>query len=197
MYEDAYDLKTHEQAHVSEILANFEAAGERLQDDQSTPLASIIVRGRRFLVCDKGKVWRYVYVGAPKGAKGMPWRSDCIEMWTGRWQKTQDKDGKDRYSKCLIWAPISDTTNAHDATSHIDWYTNRKGYKHPHDPPHNPTSREIAKMEKQRDELDQAVYARMEQDPELNPPEEAPAEEAPKPKRKRRKRTNKKKSSAA
>lgn len=192
MYEDAYDLKMHEQMHVSEILTNFEAAGGRLQDEEGNPLASIVVRGRRFLVCDKGKVWRYVYVGAPKEVKGPPWRSECIEMWTSGWQKVQDDQGQDRYSKCLIWAPISGTTNAHEGSSHIDWYTNRKGYKHPYDPPHKPTKREIAKMEKRRDEMDQAVYARMEEDAELTAPETAPEpEEAPKPKRK--KRTNKRK----
>lgn len=207
MYEDSYDLETHEQTEVQQILTRWKSNGRRHQNAEGQPIAFVVLATRRFLVCENGEVWRYAAKGTPKQfdergkEQSAPRRNPAIEMWTGHWQKVIDPaTGKPTHSKCLIWVSVATTVNARPGLSHIAWYRSRKRLKHPHESPHRPSQVEIDALEGRRQATRHAVLAIMEKeglDPEGTPAEAPPPTNPPKaPARKRTrarkpKRTNK------
>lgn len=165
MYEDAYDLNDSEKRQVQEILAEMSLRGGRLADAAGRPIAYRVLHGRRFLVCDKGLVWRFAAAGSPQvpgQPAGVLRRNNAVEMWTGRWRKAVSPDGKPTYAKCLVWVPLDDHINGHPGISKLGWYRSEKGFKHPLDGPHAPAAEEIAALEGRRQAAAGAVYARME-----------------------------------
>jgi hypothetical protein len=164
MYEDAYDLNGSETQQVQEILAEMSLRGGRLTDAAGRPIAYRVLRGRRWLVCDKHLVWRYVPEGSPQvpGTRGGACRrNSAIEMWTGRWRKVLGADGKPTYAKQIVWVPLDDHVNGHPGISKLGWYRSEKGFSHPFDQPDAPTAEQIDELEGRRAEAEQAVYARM------------------------------------
>ena len=164
MYEDAYDLNGPETQQVQEILAEMSLRGGRLTDAAGRPIACRVLRGRRWMVCDKGLVWRYAPEGSPQvpGTRGgTQRRNSAVEMWTGRWRKVIGADGKPTYAKQLVWVPLDDHVNGHPGISKLGWYRSEKGFSHPFDRPDAPTDEQIGQIEGRRSEAEQAVYARM------------------------------------
>jgi len=164
MYEDAYDLGAHELQQVQEILAEMSLRGGRLTDAAGRPIAYRVLRGRRWLVCDKGLVWRYAPEGSPQvpGTRGGTCRrNSAVEMWTGRWRKVLGTDGSATYAKQIVWVPLDDHVNGHPGISKLGWYRSEKGFSHPFDQPDAPTAEQIDEIEGRRAEADHAVYARM------------------------------------
>ena len=164
MYEDAYDLNGSETQQVQEILAEMSLRGGRLTDAAGRPIAYRVLRGRRWMVCDKGLVWRYAPEGSPQvpGTRGGPCRrNSAIEMWTGRWRKVLGADGSPTYAKQIVWVPLDDHVNGHPGISKLGWYRSEKGFSHPFDQPDAPTAEQIDQIEGRRAEAEQAVYARM------------------------------------
>jgi len=164
MYEDLYDLTDSERLQVREILADMSLRGGRLAGPDGRPVAFRVLRGRRFLVCDKGSVWRFAPAGAPQipgQVAGVVRRNSAVEMWTGRWRKTQTPEGKSAYAKCLVWVSIDDHINGHPGISKLGWYQSEKGFKHPLAEPHAPVEEEIASLEGRAEATTTAVYARM------------------------------------
>jgi len=164
MYEDAYDLNGSEIQQVQEILAEMSLRGGRLTDAAGRPIAYRVLRGRRWMVCDKHLVWRYAPEGSPQvpHARGGPCRrNSAVEMWTGRWRKVLGADGKPTYAKQIVWVPLDDHVNGHPGISKLGWYRSEKGFSHPFDQPDAPTDEQIGQLEGRRAEAEQAVYARM------------------------------------
>jgi len=164
MYEDGYDLSDSERKEVQEILADTALRGGRLTDVAGRPIAFRVLRGRRYLVCDKGLVWRFAPEGSPQVA-GQPGsvvrRNSAVEMWTGRWRKVTSPDGIETHAKCLVWVPIDDNINGHPGISKLGWYRSEKGFKHPLAEPHAPSAEEVSALEGHREAAKGAVYARM------------------------------------
>ena len=164
MYEDAYDLNDSEAQQVQEILSDMSLRGGRLTDPAGRPIAYRVLRGRRWLVCEKGLVWRYAPEGSPHvpGARGGSCRrNSAIEMWTGRWRKVQGSDGAATYAKQTVWVPMDDHVNGHAGITKLGWYRSEKGFLHPLEQPDSPTPEQIDALEGRRAAADQAVYARM------------------------------------
>ena len=164
MYEDRYDLNPAELQQAQEILSEMQLRGGRLTDSAGRPLAWRVLRGRRWLICDKGLVWRYAPEGSPQvpGLRGGPVRrNSAVEMWTGRWRKTVDPDGEVAYAKQIVWVPMDSHVNGHAGVSKLGWYRTEKGFAHPFDSPDAPGDEQIAELEGRRAEADRAVYARM------------------------------------
>ena len=164
MYEDAYDLNGSETQQVQEILAEMSLRGGRLTDAAGRPIAYRVLRGRRWMVCDKHLVWRYAPEGSPQvpHTRGGPCRrNSAVEMWTGRWRKVLGADGKPTYAKQIVWVPLDDHVNGHPGISKLGWYRSEKGFSHPFDQPDAPTDEQIGQLEGRRAEAEQAVYARM------------------------------------
>ncbi len=179
MYEDVYDLTDSERLEVREILADMSLRGGRLTGPNGRPVAFRILRGRRFLLCDKGLVWRFAPAGAPQipgQAAGVPRRNNAVEMWTGRWRKTRTPEGEHTYAKSLVWVPVDDHINGHVGISKLGWYQSEKGFKHPFAEPHAPTAEEIAALDGHAKATSGAVYARMEAEG-LNVPDGPAGEE--------------------
>jgi len=164
MYEDAYDLNDSEMRQVQEILSDMSLRGGRLADSAGRPIAYRVLRGRRWLVCDKGLVWRYAPEGSPQvpGTRGGPCRrNSAVEMWTGRWRKVQGPDGEATYAKQTVWVPMDDHVNGHAGITKLGWYRSEKGFAHPFETPNAPTREQIDELEGRRVTAEQAVYARM------------------------------------
>ena len=164
MYEDGYDLTDAEKTQVQEVLAEMSLRGGRLTDSAGRPIAYRVLRGRRFVVCDKGMVWRYAPAGAPHipgVASAAVRRNSVVEMWTGRWRKATTPDGKDDYAKCLVWIPLDDHINGHPGISKLGWYRSEKGFKHPLDLPQAPTAEDLAALAARRETAAGIVAARM------------------------------------
>ena len=181
MYEDGYDLSDSERLEVQQILAEMSLRGGRMADSHGRPLAYQVLQMRRFLVCDKGLVWRYAPAGSPQTpgqATGVPRRNSAVEMWTGKWRKVVTPDGEGRYAKCLIWVPLDENINGHPGISKLGWYRSEKGFKHPLDHPHSPTDEEAATIEGRARTATGAVYARMQAEG-LNLPEQSSSTETP------------------
>jgi len=174
MYEDVYDLTESEGLQVQEILTEMSLRGGRLTGPNGRPVAFRILRGRRFLICDKGLIWRFAPAGRPQvpgQVGGVPRRNNAVEMWTGRWRKTRTPEGEQTYAKCLIWVPIDDHINGHPGISKLGWYQSEKGFKHPFAEPHAPSEEEIAALDGRAKATSGAVYARMQAEG-LNVPDE-------------------------
>jgi hypothetical protein len=164
MYEDRYDLSGPELQQAQEILAEMSVRGGRLTDSAGRPIAYRVLRGRRWLICDKGLIWRYAPEGSPQSpaVRGGPVRrNSAIEMWTGRWRKVSGPDGKVAYAKQIVWVPMDNHVNGHAGISKLGWYRTEKGFAHPFDSPEAPSPEQIAELEGLRAQADQAVYARM------------------------------------
>jgi hypothetical protein len=164
MYEDAYGLNGSETQQVQDILAEMSLRGGRLADAAGRPIAYRVLRGRRWMVCDKGLVWRYAPEGSPQvpGVRGGPCRrNSAVEMWTGRWRKVRIADGKPTYAKQIVWVPLDDHVNGHPGISKLGWYRSEKGFSHPFEQPDAPTPEQIDEIEGRRAQAEQAVYARM------------------------------------
>ncbi len=164
MYEDAYDLNGSETQQVQEILAEMSLRGGRLTNAAGRPIAYRVLRGRRWMVCDKGLVWRYAPEGSPQvpGTRGgTQRRNSAVEMWTGRWRKVVGADGKPTYAKQIVWVPMDDHVNGHPGISKLGWYRSEKGFSNPFEQPEAPTAEQIDELEGRRAEAEQAVYARM------------------------------------
>jgi len=164
MYEDAYDMTESERAEVREVLADLAARGGRLTDAAGRPIPYRVLRGRRFLVCDKGMVWRFAPEGSPHepGKRGGTQRRyRAIEMWTGKWRKAPGPDGEKTYAKCVVWVPLDDHVNGHSGISKLGWYRSVKGFQNPMAAPEAPSAEEIAELEGRREAVAHAVYARM------------------------------------
>jgi len=164
MHEDAYDLTGSEKAEVRETLAEMSLRGGRLTtpDGRSEPFH--VLRGKRFLICDKGLVWRFAPVGSqhlPGQAGAAVRRNRAVEMWTGRWRKATTPDGKKSFAKCLVWVPVDEHVNGHAGISKIAWYQSQKGFRHPFAEPDAPSAEEVAALEGRHRTASNAVYARM------------------------------------
>ena len=173
MYEDRYDLSDPERREVQETLADMSLRGGRLADAAGRPIPYRVLRGRRFLVCDRGLVWRHVPAGAPHVPgqyAGTARRNSAVEMWTGRWRKASAPDGTETYAKCLVWVPLDDNINGHPGISKLGWYRSEKGFSHPLAAPHAPTAQEIETLEGRKRAATDAVYARMQAEG-LSPPD--------------------------
>ncbi len=148
-----YDLKPSEQRQRQDILDSIDLHSGLYQTDHDgsliadaagnpTPLDYVVLRTRRFLVDARGVLWRFFAEGSSKNPAspnggGAPWRSNRVEMWTGRWRKVVGADGKTTHAKVLMARPIDKRINGHPGMSQIDWYRNVKKYRHPLDPPHS------------------------------------------------------------
>lgn len=164
MYEDRYDLNPVEAQQAREILSEMQLRGGRLTDPAGRPLAYRVLRGRRWLICDQGLVWRYAPEGSPQtpGLRGGPVRrNSAVEMWTGRWRKIAGPDSETTYAKQTVWVPVNSHINGHAGVSKIGWYRAEKGFAHPFDEPGEPTDEQIAEVEGRRAEAEQAIQARM------------------------------------
>jgi len=164
MYENVYDLNDSETRQVQEILSDMSMRGGQLTNQAGRPIAYRVLRGRRWLVCEKGLVWRYAPEGSPQvpGTRGGPCRrNSAVEMWTGRWRKIQQPGGKVGYAKQTVWVPLDDHVNGHAGITKLGWYRSEKGFLHPLDKPDDPTDQEIAALEGRRAVADQAVSERM------------------------------------
>ena len=164
MYEDRYDLSGAELQQAREILSEMQLRGGRLTDSAGRPLACRVLRGRRWLICDKGLIWRYAPAGSPQvpGLRGGPVRRNgAVEMWTGRWRKVIGPDGEATYAKQTVWVPTDSHVNGHAGVSKLGWYRTEKGFAHPFDEPGAPSDEQIAELEGRRAETDRAVYSRM------------------------------------
>ena len=164
MYENAYDLTEPEKAHVQEALAEMSLRGGRLARPDGRPESFRILQGKRFVICDKGLLWRF----APMGSQHLPGqagaavrRNSAVEMWTGRWRKATTPDGSKTYAKCLVWVSIDEHVNGHAGISKLGWYQSEKGFKHPLAEPHAPSDKEVAALEGRHRAATDAVYARM------------------------------------
>ena len=181
MYEDTYDLTDSEKHQVREILADMALRGGRLADASGRPIVFRILRGRRFLVCDKGQLWRFAPEGSPQvpgQVGGVTRRNSAVEMWTGKWRKAKTPDGRQTYAKCLVWVPVDDNINGHPGISKLGWYRSEKGFKHPHAEPHAPTAEEVGALEGRADVASSAVYARMQAEG-LKVPDEPSEDDGP------------------
>ena len=162
-----YDL-IKDQIATDAALYQTDADGNPILDGTGSPspVDYVVLRTRRFLVDAAGLLWRFLPEGtkknpdAPDGG-GAPWRNNRVEMWTGKWRKVIGPDGEVTYAKVLTARPIDKRINGHPGMPQITWYRNMKGYKHPFDPPHAPTTHEIKALEGQRVSTAVAVYARM------------------------------------
>ncbi len=164
MYENVYDLNDSEARQVQEILSDMSMRGGQLTNQAGRPIAYRVLRGRRWVVCEKGLVWRYAPEGSPQvpGTRGGACRrNSAVEMWTGRWRKIQGSGGVATYAKQTVWVPLDDHVNGHAGITKLGWYRSEKGFSHPLDKPDDPTSREIDELEGRRAVAEQAVYARM------------------------------------
>lgn len=175
----AYALDAREQRMVDETLEGIRAdrglyrrnrmTGEYVVNQQNQPIALPyeVLPGKSHCIDNHGRVWRMRTSGTPMAVAGTritgkPWTVDVVEMWTGKWRKVGQPDGSVRYAKHLIWAPVSPGVNEHPGTTHIDWYLNRKGFKHPLDPPDAPDKTDIAILENQEVADKDAIYAKAE-----------------------------------
>lgn len=156
---DRYDLKPSEQHQHEEILDGIELHGGLYRTDRDghlvtdaagnpVPADYVVLRSRRFLVDAHSVLWRFFPEGSPKNPDapdrgGAPWRSNRVEMWTGRWREVSGPDGSTTYAKVLSPRPIDKRINGHPGMSQIDWYRSRKGYKHPLDEPHAPSEADL------------------------------------------------------
>jgi len=197
MYEDTYDLTDSEKLQVQEILAEITLRGGRLTDAGGRPVAYRILRGRRFLVCDRGLVWRFAPEGSPQvpgQAVGVVRRNNAVEMWTGKWRKVKAADGRDTYAKCLVWVPLDDNINGHPGISKLGWYRSEKGFKHPLEAPHSPTPEEVGVLEGRAAAMSGAVYARRQaeglSDSETKDPAPGPEAGADRPRGRGRRRAS-------
>jgi hypothetical protein len=164
MYEDAYDLTEAEKLQVQEILGEMALRGGRLADPKGRPVAYRILRSRRFLVCDKGLVWRFAPEGSakrPGHPDAVPRRNSAVEMWTGKWRRVTAPDGRDVHAKCLVWVPLDENINGHSGISKLGWYQAEKGFRHPLTGPDAPDEGERAALEDERTGTASAVDARM------------------------------------
>jgi hypothetical protein len=167
MYEEAYDLTDLERQEVQELQAGLTLRGGRLTDDGGRPIPYRVLRGRRFLMCDKGLVWQFAPAGSPQvpgQAVGVCRRNSAVAMWTGRWRKQFAADGSVKYAKCIVWVPLDDHINGHPGVSKLGWYRAEKGFRHPHEGPDAPSAAQIAALESRGREAEQAVLARMQQE---------------------------------
>lgn len=173
---NTYDLNDVEQKHFQSVQDGMVAnSGKLYQADRFGDLVQgpggpvaieyEVLRGRQFCVDNHGVLWRYAGLGASKmpgsSGGGAKRRNPAIEMWTGNWRKVKGPDGKPTYAKCTIWCSVDITVNNFPGVSHIDWYQNSKGFKHPLSEPHAPSASQIRAMEGHEEEIDQAVYAKM------------------------------------
>lgn len=148
----SYELTDAEQRHYDEIVAGLTAHGGLYRTDRDgevvldaagnpAPVDYVVLRGRRYIVDGQGVLWRFFPEGSPKNPAapdggGSPWRSNRVEMWTGRWREVVDADGTVARKKVLTARPLDKRINGHPGMSQIDWYRTRKKYRHPLDPPH-------------------------------------------------------------
>jgi len=168
---DSYELTGREQAHRDDILGRLEADKDlflydRITDEYKTDgeghrikLGFEVVLGKRFCVDHHGATWRFAAEGALKELKGAPRRNNAVEMWTGHWRKV-NVDGKPGYIKNLVWAPCNLGVNQRPGTTHIDYYRNKKGYKHPLEKPHAPTEDQLSEMGAREVEMRGAIHAK-------------------------------------
>jgi hypothetical protein len=167
MYEKAYDLTDSERREVEELLAGITLRGGRLTDDGGRPIPYRVLRGRRYLMCDKGMVWQFAPAGAPQvpgQAVGVCRRNSAVAMWTGRWRKQYPADGLAKYAKCIVWVPLDDHINGHPGVSKLGWYRAEKGFRHPYEGPQAPSAADIAALESRGRDAEQAVFVRMQQE---------------------------------
>ena len=120
MYEDRFPLSDSEMRQVREILGDMSLRGGALADATGRPVRYRVLQGRRYLVCERGLVWRYAPTGTPHvpgQAGGATRRNSAVEMWTGRWRKVRTPDGRETYAKCLVWVPVEENINGHAGLS--------------------------------------------------------------------------------
>lgn len=184
MYEDKFDMTERERKHCDEILARFQADGKlwahnRVEDDykfngagQKIAIDYQVVLGKNFIVDHHGLVWRFHAKNSPKmphrpDGGGTPWRKDVVEIWTGKWRQVPgEADGdkrRPRYAKHIICIPLSANVNKHPGISHIDWYMQTKGFKHPFDSPADPDDFQISVMERTSLQVEPVIWAQMSQ----------------------------------
>lgn len=177
-----YELTRSEQQQYNEIIDRIQTDGGLFRTDadgllitdsggNAVPLDHIILRGRRFLVDHRGRLWRFFAEGSPKDPQapdkgGAPWRNNRVEMWNGRWRKVTGADGKTTYAKVLTARPIDKRINGRPEMSQIDWYIESKGHKHPHDEPNAPSEFERKQLDGQGSTSRDAVFAKKAADSE-------------------------------
>jgi len=164
MYEDAFEMTEHERRQVQEILADMQRRGGKLTDSAGKPVEYRVLGGRRFLVCEQGRVWRYAPSGSPcePGRRGGSLRrNDAVEMWTGKWRRLADADGRSHHDKCLVWVALDANINGRPGIAKIAWYLAEKGFRHPLEGPGEPSDGELAALAGRQAEAADAVAARM------------------------------------
>ena len=216
MYEDSYKLTKPELDSYAELCSIVEQTKSfpHPKNPDKKRWCFGIVRGGRFLVDTKKRVWKLTLVGRPKapGLKGAPRRNSVVEVWTGHWRRVQCDDGEFRYAKQIINVCIDDHVGRRATMDQITFGEVQRGWKHPHDKPDKPTRKQIGEMEDRRLEQQDAIFARLDQMAEL-PNAEAvkqavlneekvavPSPEAPAPKprpKPRTQRTNRRRKAAA
>jgi len=174
---ESYDLKPSEQQEYQQIVDSIDLHGGLYRTDRDghlitdaggnpVPADYVVLRSRRFLVDAHGVLWRFFAEGSSKNPDaadrgGAPWRNNRVEMWTGRWRTITGGDGATTYAKVLSPRPIDKRINGHPGMSQIDWYRTVKGYKHPLDPPREPSAEDIAAMTGGRSATEAPIRARM------------------------------------
>ena len=156
-----YELTKHEQRRFEDVVAGIEANGGLFRTNingdlitdgagQHIPLDFVVLPGRKYLVDRAGLIWRF----RPEGLRtigGPPRKNNAVEMWSGKWirQSADDSpDGKERWIKRTIWRPVDRRIMAQmPSLTQIEYYQQYKGYKHPLDPPDEPTEIQIKALE--------------------------------------------------
>jgi hypothetical protein len=159
MYESDYDLSSFERQEAAGILGEMQLRGGKLADERGRQVHYRVLGGRRFLLCERGWVWRFAASGSPSvpGLRGgSVRRNSAIEMWTGKWRRAGD-----RYEKCLVWVPMDDNVNGRQDVSKIGWYLAEKGFRHPLDGPPDPDARERAALDERAAAAAEAVGDRL------------------------------------
>ncbi|NLF32097.1 MAG: hypothetical protein GX591_14575 [Planctomycetes bacterium] len=157
-----YDLTPDEAAEVRTIQDALAQRGRLYRTDRDgrpvmdaaglpVPVDFLVLRSRRFLVDADGTVWRFFGEGSDKHPDspdrgGAPWRSNRVEMWTGRWRAVRGGDGQTTWAKVLVARPVDKRINGHPGMPQIAWYRTVKGYRHPHEGPDQPPSDPIERL---------------------------------------------------
>lgn len=134
MYENEYGLTSLELQDAAGVMGEIQLRGGKLTDERGRPMHYRVLAGRRFLVCERGLVWRYAAAGSPSvpGLRGgSVRRNSAVEMWTGKWRRRIGADGAALYDKCLVWVPLDDNVNGRQDVGKIAWYMAEKGFRHP------------------------------------------------------------------
>lgn len=185
---DFYKLDRSERREVEEILDSMtrdgklfltDAQGRVVRDGNQDPVLAHyrILRSQRFLVCRRGRVWRYKAAGSPKDPRSpneqVRVRYDGVEMWRGTWRPCIGPDGLPTFAKRTAFISVEAGTEVPEGHSPMEHYEIARGYKHPLDPPDAPTPTQMQAMSDKLLQVEGVVLAKAAE--EGMTPEEAKA----------------------